>query len=81
MAATFIKHMLQSTQNLINIKIDIRSSLSFILLSIIAVSVVIFLLTKIDDATREIDSLSNTPVYKELHQETGEAKAPRVLPR
>ena len=57
-------------ENSINIKIDIRSSLNFIVLAVIAMVAVIFLLSKISDATFELDRLANSPVYAELRHET-----------
>src|SRR3989338_811522 len=57
-------------ENSINIKIDIRSSLNFIVLAVIAMAAVIFLLSKISDATFELDRLANSPVYAELRHET-----------
>ncbi len=58
--------------NSINIKISIRSSLSFVVFSIIAISMTLFILSKIDSALAEIERLSNSPERLFLKKELAE---------
>lgn len=55
--------------NSLNIKIDIRSSLNFIVFAIVVIATSFFLLLKIDTAIREIDKIGNSPLYRGLREE------------
>lgn len=49
--------------NVVNIRIDIRSSVSLIVFAIIAISMTIFILVKAEEAINEIQQLNNAPIY------------------
>lgn len=49
--------------NVVNIRIDIRSSVSMIVFAIVAISMTIFILIKAQEAIDEIQRLSSAPIY------------------
>lgn len=49
--------------SVVNIRIDIRSSVSIIVFAIIAISATVFILVKAEEAVDEIQRLSNAPIY------------------
>lgn len=56
-------------ENRINIRFDIRSSLSFIVFATVVIATALFLLKKIDSAVAEIEKLGEFPQYQMLHKE------------
>lgn len=49
--------------SVVNIRIDIRSSVSMIVFATIAISMTVFILIKAEEAIDEIQRLSNAPIY------------------
>lgn len=49
--------------NIVNIRIDIRSSVSILVFAIVAISMTVFILFKAEEAIEEIQRLNNAPIY------------------
>ena len=49
--------------NVVNVRIDIRSSVSMIVFAIIAISTTVFILVKAQEAIDEIQQLSDSPSF------------------